>query len=171
MNPAKTICKHPKPSITIHNHPLKNISNHTKPTITTQSHTKSARIYLELAATALKPSISVWKHPQLFKKHLRPALVFMRNAHYGKSSISVFQKIFANINKVFISGGGLKTKHDSMMIWHFRDISLFPKILSLKFFSNSWGNSYMSICSTIKKSQNIMNIMVCKIFFYFLYFY
>ena len=27
-----------------------------------------------------------------------------------------------------------------MMIWHFRDISWFPKILSLKLFSNSSGN-------------------------------
>ena len=27
-------------------------------------------------------------------------------------------------------------------IWDFLDISLFPKILSLKLFGNSWGNSY-----------------------------
>ena len=164
LQAPKTIHNHPKPSI-------KNICNHPKPTITTQSHPKSARIYIELFVTGLQPPISMWKQPQLFKKHLRAALVFMWNAHYGKSSISVFQKILASINKIFISGGRLRTKHDSMMIWHFRDISLFPKILSLKLFGNSWGNSYMSICSTIKKSQNIMNMMVCKIFFYFLCFY
>ena len=40
-------------------HPPKNICNHPKPTITTQSHPQSARIYLELAVTGLKPSISM----------------------------------------------------------------------------------------------------------------
>ena len=92
----------------------------------------------------------MWEHPQLFKKHLRPALGFMQNAHYGKSSISVFQKIFASINKIFISGGGLRTKHDSMMIWHFGDISLFPKILSF-----SATREATLICQFAQPSKNL----------------
>ena len=58
LNPPKSICKHPKPSTTIQSHPPKNIYNHPKPIITAQSHPQSARIYLELAVTGLKPSIS-----------------------------------------------------------------------------------------------------------------
>ena len=59
LKPPKTICKHPKPSTIFQNHPLKNICNHPKPTITTPNHPQSARIYLELAVTGLKPSISM----------------------------------------------------------------------------------------------------------------
>ena len=55
----KTVFKHPKPSTIFQNHPLKNICNHPKPTITTRNHPQSARIYLELAVTGLKPSISM----------------------------------------------------------------------------------------------------------------
>ena len=59
LNPPKTICKHPEPSTAIQTHLLKNICNNPKPTITTQSHPQSARIYLELAVTGLKLSISM----------------------------------------------------------------------------------------------------------------
>ena len=59
LNPTKTICKHPKPSTTIQSHPPEIIYNRPKPTITTQSHPHSARIYLELAVTGLKTSISM----------------------------------------------------------------------------------------------------------------
>ena len=59
LNPPKTICKHPKPSTTIQNHPPENIYNRPKPTITTQSYPQSARIYLQLAVTGLKTSISM----------------------------------------------------------------------------------------------------------------
>ena len=59
LNPPKTICKYPKPSAAIQNHPPKNICNHPKPTITAQNHPQSARIYLELVVTGLKPSISM----------------------------------------------------------------------------------------------------------------
>ena len=59
LNPPKSICKHPKPSTTIQSHPPKNIYNHPKSITTTQSHPQSARIYLELAATCLKTSVSM----------------------------------------------------------------------------------------------------------------
>ena len=59
LKPPKTICKHPKQSTTIQNHSLKNICNHPKPTITTRNHPQSTRIYLELAVTGLKASISM----------------------------------------------------------------------------------------------------------------
>ena len=77
----KTICQHPQLSTTIQNHPPKNICNHPKPTNTTRNHPQSARIYLELAVTALKSSISMWEHPQSFiKKYLRETLVFTWNS-------------------------------------------------------------------------------------------
>ena len=59
LNPPKTICKYPKPSTAIQNHPRKSKCNHPKLIITTQSHPNSARIYLELAVTGMKSSISV----------------------------------------------------------------------------------------------------------------
>ena len=64
-------------------------------------------------------------------------------AHYGKSSTSFFQNIFTSTDKGFISGAGLTTK--SIKFWGFPDITLFPKILSLKLFGNSWGNSYVQV--------------------------
>ena len=41
---------------------------------------------------------------------------FCEVAHYGKSSISIFQDFFASTNKIFISGGGLSTKLSSMKV-------------------------------------------------------
>ena len=65
-------------------------------------------------------------------------------------------------------------------IWDFRNISLFPKILSLKLFGNSWGNSYTKFailditfrftCGesdlyyNIAKFQNIMTKIVAFVF-------
>ena len=59
LKPPKTIFKHPKLPTIIQNHSPKNICNHPKPTITTQNRPQLARIYLELAVTNLKPSISI----------------------------------------------------------------------------------------------------------------
>ena len=44
---------------------------------------------------------------QSITKHFKKTLNFMWN---GKSLISIFQKIFASADKVFISGEGLTTK-------------------------------------------------------------
>ena len=41
---------------------------------------------------------------QSFTKYLRQILVFMKIAHYGKSSISIFQELFASIDKILILG-------------------------------------------------------------------
>ena len=35
---------------------------------------------------------------------------YVKQAHYGKSSISIFQYFIANIDKVFILGGRLGTR-------------------------------------------------------------
>ena len=59
LNPPKTTCKHPKSSTVIQNHPPKSIYNHPKAAIATQSPPQSARIYLELPVTGLKPSTSM----------------------------------------------------------------------------------------------------------------
>ena len=39
-------------------------------------------------------------------------------------------------------GGGALGTDFSTQLSHFPNISLFPKVLNLKSFSNSWGNSY-----------------------------
>ena len=45
-----------------------------------------------------------------FTKYMRLTLVFMQNSALRKSLISVFQKFFATINKIFILAGRLGTK-------------------------------------------------------------
>ena len=134
----------------------------------------------------MKPSRSMWEYPQSFKKYLRPTLVFMWNNalrqkfnfSFGKSSISVFQKIFASTDKIFILGGGIG--NNSMNIWHFPDIFQFTKrqlVRQLVYTSLLLINTVhftcveRKICSTIKKSENVMNPIVCQILFYFLYLY
>ena len=51
----------------------------------------------------------------------------------------------------------------STQIWDFPNIFLFPKILSLTLFGNSWGSSYTEFAILdIVKLQNIMTkIVVC----------
>ena len=36
---------------------------------------------------------------------MHKTIVFIKIAHYGKSSISIFQEIFASTDKTFLSGG------------------------------------------------------------------
>ena len=47
--------------------------------------------------------------PRIFRKYLRQTLGIYEIGHYGKSSISIFQEIFANTGKIFISEGRLST--------------------------------------------------------------
>ena len=77
-----------------------------------------------------------------------------------------------------ISGGDWALGCDFIQIWDFPNISLFPKMLSLKLSGNSWGNSYTKftildikfhftcgesdVCLTIVKFQNIMTKVVGK---------
>ena len=77
--------------------------------------------------------------------------------------------------------------YNSMKFWDFTHLSYFPNILSLKSFNNSWGISYIQclllmimlrftssenkMWESIKNSQNIVSMIVYKIFFRFLYFY
>ena len=46
---------------------------------------------------------------QSVTKYLRLTLVFVLIAHYEKSLISIFQEIFATIDKILILAGGLHT--------------------------------------------------------------
>ena len=48
--------------------------------------------------------------PQPFTKHLSLTLVPCEIAHYGKNLISVFQELFASIDKIFILAGRLGTR-------------------------------------------------------------
>ena len=100
-------------------------------------------------------------------------------AHNRKTAISTFMELFVLIN-IFI----LLVGYNSIKIWDCPDILECTKILSLKSFGHSRGNLYAlcsslrstlcctcydrKICSNIKWSQNIMTIIVCKIFFCFL---
>ena len=61
--------------------------------------------------------------------------------HYGGSLISALQELFTSINKTFILALG----YHFMGIGHFPDIFLFPKLLSLK----SFGNSYIPCLEVI----------------------
>ena len=49
--------------------------------------------------------------------------------------------VFGLLLPCLLSGGDWVLGYVSTEIWDLRDISLFPKILSLKSFGNSWGNS------------------------------
>ena len=127
LYPPKTICNHPKSSTTIQKHPLKNICNHPKPTITTQNHPQSGGIFLKLAATGLKPSISMSEHPQSFKKHLRPTLVFMWNSALRQKFNFCFSVRFLLVlTKFSFWEGDWGLGNNSMKIWHVCDISWFP---------------------------------------------
>ena len=54
--------------------------------------------------------------------------IFETNSeHYGKSSISVFQKIFASTDKIVISGGGLSTRQQLYEV--FEIFLIFPNFL------------------------------------------
>ena len=46
---------------------------------------------------------------QSWTKYLRQTLVFVSTREYGKSSISIFQKFFASIEKAFILGERLSS--------------------------------------------------------------
>ena len=95
-------------------------------------------------------------------------LHFMSTAHYGKSSISIFQEFLAIIDKMLEEDW--TPGYISMRFWDF------PEILSLKLFGNSWSNQHIpclllvitlhftcgkrQIWQIIKKSQNIITMIV-----------
>ena len=58
------------------------------------------------------------------------------------SFISTFAYFFLILPKFRFWSGGWALGYVSTRIWDFPNISLFPMILSLKSFGNSWGNSY-----------------------------
>ena len=60
-----------------------------------------------------------------------------------KTLISVFQQFSASIKKAFGLGGDWAPGYNSMKFRDFRDLLQFSKILSLRLFGNSWGNSHI----------------------------
>ena len=56
---------------------------------------------------------------QSFTKYLRQTLVLCEIAHYGKSSVSVFQKIFTSTDRIFISGRGPGTRQEFYAVSRF----------------------------------------------------
>ena len=91
----------------------------------------------------LEKSYILLKYIQSFTKYFRLILVLCEIAHYGKSLISVFQRFFATINKIFILAGRLSTRLSFYEVFRLADIVQFSKILSLKSFGNLLGNSYI----------------------------
>ena len=68
---------------------------------------------------------------------------FSKTGQEKKSLISTFARFFECYYQSLISE--METGHWALclhQIWDFFNISLFPKILSLKSFRNLWGNSY-----------------------------
>ena len=94
LKSPKTIYKHPKQSTIIQNQSPKNICNNPKPTNINRNHPQSARIYLELAVTGVKPSIFMWQHPQSFTKYFRQTLVFMWNSTLRQTFNFCFSRNF-----------------------------------------------------------------------------
>ena len=62
---------------------------------------------------------------QRFTKYLRLTLVSCEAAHYGKSVISVFQELFASIDKIFILAGRLEFSR----LWGLDTFLMFPNFL------------------------------------------
>ena len=62
--------------------------------------------------------------------------------HDKKSLMSTFACVLTTIAKVKFCKGDWALVYVSTLIWDFSNISWFSKILSLKSFTNSWGNSY-----------------------------
>ena len=87
----------------------------------------------------------------------------------GKVQFLSYKSFFLVLTKFLLGEEDWALGYNSVMFCNFPDIS-FPKILSLKLFGNSWGNSHIPclllvimlcftcgerrIWSTIKKSQN-----------------
>ena len=105
----------------------------------------------------------------------------------GKVKFLFFSRFLIVLTRFPFREGDQTLGNNSMKFWDFPDISWFPKILILKSFFKSWGNMYIpcllliimlrficgerKVCSTVKKSQIIMNKIVCKIYFPFLWLY
>ena len=76
-------------------------------------------------------------------KYLRQTLVLCETVHHGKVQIIFFRSFLLVLKKKLFWEYGLALGYNSMKFWDFPNISLFPKILSLKSFGHSWGNSYL----------------------------
>ena len=86
---------------------------------------------------------SGYKHSQNIWNYL----YFSREiAHYRKSLISVFQKLFASLKKNFILAGRLKTR---LLFYKVLRLSWYFLIKTLKSFGNSWGNSHIPYLQVI----------------------
>ena len=117
-------------------------------------------------ATYKQKTVSRDNYGQTYKLTLH----FMLTAHYGKSSISIFQEFLAIIAKIFMLEEDWTPGYISMRFWDF------PEILSLKLFGNSWSNLHIpclllvitlhftcgkrQIWQIIKKSQNVITMIV-----------
>ena len=137
------------------------------------------------------PNKSFHQLLQPWTKYLGKNPIFMWNIFILFISFIFFffflQQFFASINKIFPSGRRLDTRLLFYDVLSFSGSFLIFSDLILRSHSNSWGNSYIScllliimlhfICGkkknwqSIKKSVNIMSIIVFKTLFSFLFLY
>ena len=96
-----------------------------------------------------------------------------KTAHYGENWFSVFQQIYSSTDKIFISGGGLSTRQQfyDVLIFFCKFVRQLLYTTLLLIISLRFTCGERKISSIIKKSQNIMNMIACKIFFCILWFY
>ena len=82
----------------------------------------------------------VWQVSQLFCK----SVVFILSLNCGVGLR--FTKKLSNKSNLSWSGCELALCTAPMKLWDFLDISKYPKILSLKSFSNLWSNLCIPVC-------------------------
>ena len=83
-------------------------------------------------------------HPQTQTKYLKQNREIQQQWTGHEKFDIYFLMFFHSLCQSFISGRGTghwALGYVSTQTWDFPNISLFPKILSLKSFGNSWGNS------------------------------
>ena len=100
------------------------------------TYTYSSILYSGLAPSIrnvnMLQTLTAWRESTINHKIFETNSRF--HAQYGKNPISVFQKIFSSINKIFISGGGLSTRQKCHEDLRFSWVVL-----------KSLGNSYISL--------------------------
>ena len=85
--------------------------------------------------------------------HLRQALVFMWSG--GRRSISIFYKFLLVLVKIFVLGGGQGTMLKFYEVLKF-SCFLIPKTESLRLFSKSSGNLYISCLLLITRFVSLV---------------
>ena len=96
----------------------------------------------DVILTFLRPMFHLHRNLQSWAKYLQQNREIQYNWTGRKSLILLLRVFWLLLPKFNFWKGVWALGYVSTQIWDFPNISLFPKILSLKSFGNSWGNSY-----------------------------